>query len=151
MDAVLFNRMVVGADAHAKNYSLLLSGEGRVHLAPLYDIASALPYPGLDYQKLKLAMKLGGEYRLGCIGARHVGRMAAEVRQSPKRWVERARELPGKTPETVREVADEMRTSGLGHERRRSSRPSEAAVTQEFSRFATPVARRVQVEIGLDR
>lgn len=116
LDAVLFNWIVVGTDAHAKNYSLLLSGEGRVRLAPLYDIASALPYGNLDYQKLKLAMKLGGEYRLRDIGARHVGRMAAEVRQSPKRWVERARELTGKMPETVRKVADEMRASGLDHE-----------------------------------
>lgn len=115
LDAVLFNWIVVGTDAHAKNYSLLLSGEGRVRLAPLYDIASALPYPGLDYQKLKLAMKLGGEYRLRDIGARHVGRMAAEVRQSPKRWVERARELARETPAAVNDVAEEMRASGLGH------------------------------------
>jgi serine/threonine-protein kinase HipA len=116
LNAVLFNWIVVGTDAHAKNYSLLLSGEGRVRLAPLYDIASALPYPGLDYQKLKLAMKLGGEYRLRDIGARHVGRMATEVRQSPKRWIERARELARETPAAVNDVAEEMRASGLGHE-----------------------------------
>ncbi|MGX1587927.1 type II toxin-antitoxin system HipA family toxin [Brevundimonas diminuta] len=116
LDAVLFNWIVVGTDAHAKNYSLLLSGEGRVRLAPLYDIASALPYRGLDYQKLKLAMKLGGEYRLRDIGARHVGRMATEVRQSPKRWVERARDLARAMPAAVREVAEDMRAAGLDHE-----------------------------------
>ena len=116
LDAILFNWIVAGTDAHAKNYSLLLSGEGRVRLAPLYDIASALPYPDLDYQKLKLAMKLGGEYRLRDIGARHVARMAAETRQSQKRRVERARALNSEIPIAVMDVADRMRASGLEHE-----------------------------------
>lgn len=115
-NAILFNWIVAGTDAHAKNYSLLLSGEGRVRLAPLYDIASALPYDGLDYQKLKLAMKLGGEYRLRDIGARHVARMAADTRQPPKRLIERAGNLARETPGAVAAVADDMRASGLEHE-----------------------------------
>lgn len=115
LDAILFNWIIVGTDAHAKNYSLLLSGQGRVRLAPLYDIASALPYPDLDYQKLKLAMKLGGEYRVRDIGARHVARMAAEVRLSPKRWVERALEMARETPFAVKDVVEKMTASGLTH------------------------------------
>lgn len=116
LDAILFNWIVVGTDAHAKNYSLLLSSEGRVRLAPLYDIASALPYRALDYQKLKLAMKLGGEYRLRDIGARHIARMAMEVRQNPRQWIERARDLAGRTPDEVMAIAGEMQAEGLKHE-----------------------------------
>lgn len=116
LNAILFNWIVVGTDAHAKNYSLLLSSEGRVRLAPLYDIASALPYRDLDYQKLKLAMKLGGEYRLRDIGARHIARMATEVRQNPGRWIERARDLAGRTPDEVMAIAGEMQAEGLKHE-----------------------------------
>lgn len=116
LDAILLNWIVVGTDAHAKNYSLLLSGDGRVRLAPLYDVASALPYRDLDFQKLKLAMKLGGEYRLRDLGARHVARMAAELRQPPKRWIDRARNLAQKTPEAVHAVAEEMHAAGLHHE-----------------------------------
>lgn len=116
LDAILFNWIVVGTDAHAKNYSLLISSEGRVRLAPLYDIASALPYRDLDYQKLKLAMKLGGEYRLRDIGARHIARMATEVRQNPRRWIERARDLAGRTPDEVMAIAGEMQAEGLKHE-----------------------------------
>lgn len=115
LDAILFNWIIVGTDAHAKNYSLLLSGEGQVRLAPLYDVASALPYPDLDYKRLKLAMKLGGEYRVRDIAARHVGRMAAEVRQPAKRWVERALELTREMPWAVEEVAGRMAASGLTH------------------------------------
>jgi serine/threonine-protein kinase HipA len=61
LDALIWNWLIAGTDAHAKNYSLLLSG-GDVRLAPLYDIASALPY-GTNERELKFAMKIGGDYR----------------------------------------------------------------------------------------
>ena len=32
-----------GTDAHAKNYSLLISAGGEARLAPLYDLSSQLP------------------------------------------------------------------------------------------------------------
>jgi serine/threonine-protein kinase HipA len=63
VDALAFNWIVAGTDAHAKNYSLLHAGN-ETRLAPLYDIASALPYDTSNGHKLKLAMKLGPEYRL---------------------------------------------------------------------------------------
>lgn len=44
--ALGFNWLIAGTDAHAKNYSLLLSGPD-VRLAPLYDIASILPYESI--------------------------------------------------------------------------------------------------------
>jgi len=53
---------LAGTDAHAKNYSLLLAS-GQVRLAPLYDVASTLPY-GTHEKKLRFAMKIGGDYRV---------------------------------------------------------------------------------------
>ncbi|HVA19038.1 MAG TPA: type II toxin-antitoxin system HipA family toxin [Solirubrobacteraceae bacterium] len=61
-DALIWNWLIGGTDAHAKNYSLLLSGN-QVRLAPLYDVASALPY-GTHERKLRFAMKIGGDYRV---------------------------------------------------------------------------------------
>jgi serine/threonine-protein kinase HipA len=61
-DALIWNWLIGGTDAHAKNYSLLLSGR-QVRLAPLYDVASALPY-GVHEKKLRLAMKVGSEYQM---------------------------------------------------------------------------------------
>jgi serine/threonine-protein kinase HipA len=61
-DAVTFSWLIGGTDAHAKNYSLLLAGN-QVALAPVYDVASVLPY-GWALQKLRLAMKYGGDYTL---------------------------------------------------------------------------------------
>ena len=62
VDALIWNWLIGGTDAHAKNYSMLLAGD-QVRLAPLYDIASALPY-GMHERKLRFAMKLGGDYRV---------------------------------------------------------------------------------------
>lgn len=62
VDALIWNWIIGGTDAHAKNYSLLLARR-QVDLAPLYDVASALPY-GDHEKKLRLAMKIGGDYRL---------------------------------------------------------------------------------------
>ncbi len=75
--AVAFNWLVLGTDAHAKNYSLLLSGR-QVRLAPLYDIASAAAYDGHP-RRLRMAQKIGGEYRPTVIASRHWSRLAKTV------------------------------------------------------------------------
>lgn len=62
-DALIWNWIIAGPDAHAKNYSLLLSGQD-IRLAPLYDITSALPYKTIPQKKIRLAMKLGTDYSL---------------------------------------------------------------------------------------
>src|ERR1041384_5696617 len=68
--------LVLAPDTHAKNHSLLLSGR-QVRLAPMYDVASALLYD--DHPKeLKLAQKVGGEYRVTVIEGRHWDRLATE-------------------------------------------------------------------------
>ena len=55
--ACVFNWLIGGTDAHAKNFSMLIGGGGRVRLAPLYDVASTLVYD-FDVKKLKLATSL---------------------------------------------------------------------------------------------
>jgi serine/threonine-protein kinase HipA len=54
-DALAFSWLTAGTDAHAKNYSVLHSAGGRVRLAPLYDLATALLHEGLDPERLRLA------------------------------------------------------------------------------------------------
>ena len=70
LEAVAFNWLIAGTDAHAKNYGLLLGAGGEVRLAPLYDLLSAAPYPiQMPIQKLKLAMRIGREYGVRRVGA----------------------------------------------------------------------------------
>ncbi len=61
-DALIWNWLIAGTDAHAKNYSLLLA-QDQVRLAPLYNVASSLPY-GTHEKKLRLATKVGGDYEV---------------------------------------------------------------------------------------
>ena len=63
VDALAFNWLIAGTDAHAKNYALLLHGSW-ARLAPLFDVASFLPYDDSKGHKVSLAMKIGDDYRL---------------------------------------------------------------------------------------
>lgn len=62
LDALIWNWLIAATDAHAKNYALLLASD-ESRLAPLYDIASALPYR-VPERGLRLAMRLGRDYRV---------------------------------------------------------------------------------------
>jgi serine/threonine-protein kinase HipA len=64
VDALGFNWLTAGTDGHAKNYSLLHAAGGRVRLAPLYDLATALLYPNLDPERIRVAMKVGSKNRI---------------------------------------------------------------------------------------
>lgn len=101
-DALIFNWLIAGTDAHAKNYGLLLAGS-QVRLAPLYDVASMLPYEA-DPLQLKLAMKIGREYRLKAIRARDVERTAESLGLDTGAIIDRALELAGEVPEAMADV-----------------------------------------------
>lgn len=102
-DALVWNWIIAGTDAHAKNYSLLLSGDN-VRLAPFYDIASALPYDDMPVQKLRLAMKFGGSYRLDTTPSTW-GRLAADVGLPVDDVTRRARRLVERAPDAFASVA----------------------------------------------
>jgi serine/threonine-protein kinase HipA len=93
VDANIFNWLIGGTDAHAKNYSVLIGSHGQVRLAPLYDVASAYAYRSLDPHKLKLAMKVGNSYRIREIGVRHWQTFAKQAELDDGYIVERARVL----------------------------------------------------------
>lgn len=128
LDALALSWLIVGTDAHAKNYSLLLSG-AQVRLAPLYDVASALPY-GDDLERLRLAMKIGGTYRAHLIGPRHWGRVATEAGVSFEALRARLLELATALPDAM---ADASRNPDVRALRSRLTRML-VALVQEHSR-----------------
>jgi len=84
--ALALNWIIAGTDGHSKNYSLLHSPGSCVRLAPLYDLASYLPYlRDPKSKKVKLAMKIGGTYRLHEINRHHWVKWAAEAGLPPGR------------------------------------------------------------------
>jgi serine/threonine-protein kinase HipA len=112
--ALGFNWLVAGTDAHAKNYSLLLSGP-HVRLAPLYDVASILPYDEFDLRKVKLAMKIGGEYGLSQIGLRHWQKFARETRADADALIERLAGMAEQLPDETSTARARARKEGLDH------------------------------------
>jgi len=113
--AIAFNWLVAGTDAHAKNYALLLGSEARIRLAPLYDLASTLPYPGMRPIGLKLAMKIGGEYGLRHIAARHWRRLAVEAHQNPDEVLANIRATARVMPDHVSTIQKRAKNDGLVH------------------------------------
>ena len=64
-DLLALQWLMVHNDAHSKNFSILLAGGNRA-LAPLYDACTWLPYrQRTPIPKLRLAMKIGRDYRIG--------------------------------------------------------------------------------------
>jgi serine/threonine-protein kinase HipA len=113
VDAVGFNWLIAGTDAHAKNYSLLIDGGPRVRLAPLYDLASILPYDDIDLRKAKLAMKIGGEYRLRQVGLRQWQKLAREVRLDADELTDRLRAMARQLPDEISDARKRAHKEGL--------------------------------------
>ncbi len=114
--SLIYNWLIAGTDAHAKNYAVLIDGGDLVRLAPLYDIASALAYPrAIPVQKAKMAMKVGGEYLVRRIGRSHWEELAAAVRLSPEGVVVEAIKIALQLPDCVSDAVKMAHEQGLRH------------------------------------
>jgi len=112
IDALGFNWLIAGTDAHAKNYSLLLGGR-RIRLAPLYDVASILPYDDFDFRKVKLSMKIGGEYKLSLISLHQWQKFARDMRIDADEFIERLAAMATRLPDEVNAVRAAASKEGL--------------------------------------
>ncbi|WJK43342.1 type II toxin-antitoxin system HipA family toxin [Solwaraspora sp. WMMA2056] len=113
VDALAFNWIIAGTDAHAKNYSLLLAGS-QVRLAPLYDVASALPYDDMYLPKLRMAMRIGGEYRVDAVRGRHWRRFAEQNGLDAQEILTQVDALAARTPDCFAAAADDDAVRSLG-------------------------------------
>ena len=112
-DAIAFNWLIAGTDAHSKNYSVLIGAGGNVRLAPLYDLASILPYTDMNLHKAKLAMKIGGEYLIRNIRHYHWRRMAVELRLEPDALMQRVDNFAQQLPELAERIRQQLQKEGL--------------------------------------
>lgn len=111
-DALAFNWLVGGSDAHAKNYALLYAGPV-ARLAPLYDIASNLPYvprgsQRMRYDELRMAMKIGGEYRARQIDAGRWRAAATELGTDPDFFIGRIADLAERLPDALADACSSV-------------------------------------------
>lgn len=89
LDFVVFNILVCNTDAHAKNYSLMISGRG-FSLAPMYDVMCAAAW---DNVTRNLAQTIAGKKRGEHLKRRHWERFARECSLNPPRLLKRVEDL----------------------------------------------------------
>lgn len=108
-DALIYNWLIAGTDAHAKNYSLLLDAE-QVRLAPLYDVCSYLPFRELTpVGKIPLSMRIGRDYTITKSDRRNAWRRTADaLGLSPDETLDRVADLAECLPEAMTEAIDRL-------------------------------------------
>jgi serine/threonine-protein kinase HipA len=96
LDALAYNVLIAGTDAHAKNYSLLLASD-RARLAPWYDMAS-LVATGEMVGVVASALKIGDHWDMRQIRARDWASVGRRLSLSADKAVERVFELRTELP-----------------------------------------------------
>jgi serine/threonine-protein kinase HipA len=89
LDMVIFNVIACNTDAHAKNYSIMISGSG-VSLAPLYDVMCGEIWEQITKN---LAQKIAGKNRGDHLKGRHWQRFARECGLGAPQVLARVRTL----------------------------------------------------------
>ena len=89
LDYVIFNVLACNTDAHAKNYSLMISGKG-FRLAPIYDVMCAQAW---EHVTRNMAQKIAGKSRGEHLKRRHWQRFAADVGLNAPRLIARVEAL----------------------------------------------------------
>jgi serine/threonine-protein kinase HipA len=89
LDYAIFNILVCNTDAHAKNYSLMISGKG-FSLAPIYDVMCAAAWDGITRN---LAQTVAGKNRGEHLKRRHWQVLAGECGLNAPRLIKRVEEL----------------------------------------------------------
>lgn len=120
MAANIFNWVIGGTDAHAKNYSMLLGVEAEARLAPLYDLSSILPHLGKDGIRaepgnLSLAMKVDKTYGLDHVMPRHWERCSSSARVPVDFTMQTIRHQLATIGDTASNCAATLRGQGIEH------------------------------------
>jgi len=103
LELMLFNYLIGNNDAHGKNFSIIYREDGKIELAPAYDILCAGVYEGLSE---KMAMKIGGEYKHWKITASHFEKQANELEISYTQLKKIIKNQCDILPDIVKEVAE---------------------------------------------
>ncbi|KAA1250204.1 type II toxin-antitoxin system HipA family toxin [Mycobacterium simiae] len=113
-DIVVAQYLLGAPDGHAKNYSVILVSN-RVTLAPIYDVASVLPYnPDPSSNLSRVAMPIAGRSRFGTVDLHTIAKFATKAGTDPDRLVERTRDMTAALPDAIAAAAADVPTAILG-------------------------------------
>lgn len=103
--ALVFNALVAAPDAHAGNYSLRLDGDS-ISLAPLYDVASGLPYESAN---ARLSMSVGGVFDPHNVGESNWKDLARQSRMPADLFLTWVNDWSAVLPRRFAEAYEEFR------------------------------------------
>ncbi len=110
LDQAVFNVLVCNTDAHAKNYSIMISAHG-FRLAPIYDVLCAAAWDGITRN---LAQKIAGKNRGDYLKLRHWLRFAEECSLNGPRLVKRISDLAESISRELQPAAGEVAAMPAG-------------------------------------
>jgi serine/threonine-protein kinase HipA len=114
LKANMFNWLIGGTDAHAKNYSFLIDAGDEIRLAPLYDLSSQLPYPNLIAQRV--SMKIGDHYDIARVTTTDWQNLARSCALNEEQVISMLTEMARALPDVVSAAHAQARTDGLSEQ-----------------------------------
>lgn len=138
VDAVIFNVLITNVDSHAKNYSIMLRGNG-VSLAPLYDLMCGDAWPEVTEN---LPQDIGGKRRARHVHQRHWRRMADECGLNATAIVRRVGELGGLVLAALGPSVDEVCAMPAG------DHPMLSAFARAIQERCKTVLQNLEVKTG---
>jgi serine/threonine-protein kinase HipA len=148
LDMVVLNVLACNTDAHAKNYSIMIRGNG-ASLAPLYDVMCGEVWENVTKN---LAQTIAGESRADHLKGWHWQRFARECGLNPKQVIDRvgalAKSVIAEAAAAESEVAA-MPAGGhanLGQTRHAVERRARALLAQLQDLGGDPVATTMDEE-----
>ena len=96
-----FNYLIGAPDSHAKNFSILHVGSD-VRLAPMYDVASALPYD--KFEDARFAFSIGGQRIFGSLSDENWAQLASKAGLDTDRAVAIVHDIAERLPDALRDT-----------------------------------------------
>lgn len=136
-DFAAFNYISGSPDGHSKNISLLLLPDD-VRVAPLYDLATGLPYDSVPGFR-EVALSISGRRKFGQVLGKHWDRAARVLGIPAEEFRARARHLAGSFPDAFSDALRVIGTAEAGHVRQRSMTAINQHAQDVLARLNDPV------------
>ena len=135
-DFAAFNYVAGAPDGHSKNISLLLL-PNEIRVAPLYDLATGLPYDGSPALR-EVAVSIGGRRKFGQVLGKHWDRAAAALGIPAEEYRARAETMTEQFPDAFSDALVAIGTPEAEEVRVRSVDAIARHVTQIAERLDDP-------------
>jgi serine/threonine-protein kinase HipA len=147
LEIVVFHVLACNTDAHAKNYSIMLRGNG-ASLAPMYDVICGAVWESVTKS---FAQKIGGQSKGDSLEQSHWRRLAQECGLNPKQVLERIGALASLALRETMAAASEVASMPAGRhesldlarsavERRAHALLARLRITEEKPEAVAPVS-----------